>query len=144
MSITIGLHEPQPVPARVRAITSRGVSQPSSSTAATISPLQTPLQLQICASSGRSSGPAAPASARRASGSRDLLAGLHRGQQRLGAAHVAEQDRAGRPPVAHDELAVDARGGVGGDRLDVALGVADGHEVDARDLELGAHAPSRA
>ncbi len=55
-SVTASLQEPQPVPARVLAITSRGVAQPPSPTAATISPLQTPLQLQICAVVGQVGG----------------------------------------------------------------------------------------
>src|SRR5918999_1052984 len=115
MSTTSGLHEPQPVPARVRAMTSRGVAQPSCSTAVTRSPLQTPLQLQTWASSGRSPGPAAAASASPASGSATV------------------------PPAWTARFAIDAGRAVPGPSSEAGGGLADGHEIDAGDLELGAH-----
>ena len=52
-SMTCALQEPQPLPARVAAMTPRSVRSPRA-THARIAPLVTPLQLQICASSGSS------------------------------------------------------------------------------------------
>jgi hypothetical protein len=51
--LTWTLHEPQPVPARVASQTALSVRQPPRS-APTMAPFETPLQLQIWASSGRS------------------------------------------------------------------------------------------
>ena len=51
--LTIFLHEPQPVPARVALPTAGTVVLPARM-AATMVPLQTPLQSQICLSSGMS------------------------------------------------------------------------------------------
>ena len=119
-------------------MTSRGVEQPPTVTASTSAPLQTPLQSQICAVSGRSAGPASDASASAWSGSSIGSPGADGGDERLGAARVPEQDRADDAPVARGELAVDPGGAVGDDGLVVALGVAGADEVDAGDLELRA------
>ena len=71
--------------------------------------------------SGRSAAVACDASASSASGSSTSLAGAHRVDQQLGAARVAEQDRADGAAVGvDDELAVDAGGVVGDDDLAVA------------------------
>ena len=56
MALTWGLHEPQPVPARVASQTAFRLLRPDW-TAATSAPFDTPLQLQIWASSGRSRRP---------------------------------------------------------------------------------------
>ncbi len=70
--------------------------------------MQTLLQSQICTLSGRSAGPAARGVGQRAQRVVDRLAGPHGGDERLGAARVAEEDRAHRAAVADGELAVDA------------------------------------
>ena len=57
MSATRSSHEPQPLPARVAAMTPPTVRWPSR-TQATNWPLLTPLQLQTCASSASSAAPA--------------------------------------------------------------------------------------
>ena len=62
--------------------------------ASTISPLQTPWQLHTRALSGRSAAVAWLASASSASGIRCLAAGADGLGEQLGAAGVAEQDRA--------------------------------------------------
>ena len=91
--------------------------------ASTISPLQTPLQSQTCAVSGSSAAVACEASASSASGSSVSRSRAHGVDQQLRAAGVAEQHGAEHAAVGvGHELAVGARGGVGGDHLALALG----------------------
>ena len=136
-SPTSGLHEPQPAPARVTLTTSSVEPRPRVRMASTISPLQTPWQLHTRALSGRSAAVAwlTPRRAARAgrSASRPVRTAS---SQQLGAAGVAEQDRAdGAALGVDDQLAVaacrrrrtTARG---------AVGRAGAHEVDAHHLEL--------
>ena len=103
-------------------MTSRGVEQPPSVTAATSAPLQTPLQSQICAVSGRSAGPASDASASACSGSSigspERTAATSASEPRVLPSRIAPTTR----PLRVDELAVDAGGGVGHDGLVLALG----------------------
>ena len=112
---TCGLHDPQPVPARVASQSARMLRHPLW-TACAIRPFVTPLQLQICASSGRSAARGGSVGARRACERKEQLGaivgqrllaieGLQKAGRRIG---IAEQDRAGQPSVADDQLLVDA------------------------------------
>ncbi len=74
IAITLVRHEPQPVPARVRAITSRGVAQPPSVTAAAELAFADGVAVADLGVVGEVLGPSAAAAASRSRGSGTGLA----------------------------------------------------------------------
>ena len=90
--------------------------------ASTISPLQTPWQLHTRALSGRSAAVAWRGLGEQRERVVGLAAGAHRVDQQLGAAGVAEQDRADRAAVARRRSACGSVRVVGDDDRARAVG----------------------
>ena len=120
------------MPARVTAMTSRGVAQPPTVTACDEVALADAVAVADLGRVGQVGGAGERRVGERLQRVVDEVARADRGDERLRAARVAEQDRADDAAVADGELAVDAGRGVGDDGLEVADGVAGADEVDAR------------
>ena len=120
------------MPARVTAMTSRGVAQPPIGDGLDERALADAVAVADLGGVGQVGGAGERGVGERLQRVVDEVAGAHGGDERLRAARVAEQDRADDAAVADGELAVDAGRGVGDDGLEVADGVAGADEVDAR------------
>ena len=114
-SVTNGRHPPQPVPARVRALTSPTVAQPPARTDAQMSPLLTPLHWQTCVSVGISvadtATPPPPEPSTSAPGSAGSSVPFFASIiEAAVVGRVADEDAAHEPPAvgAEQQLLVDA------------------------------------
>ena len=144
---TSGVHDPQPVDARVQSRTACRPRAPPS-TASTIRPFETALQSQICARvrAGRrlaTGGPGAPPISGNNISDRferehgRLVKGL---RQPGDGRRIADDDRASDPVAADDQLLVDAAPDlrIAHDLVVVLDRLLHPHhgEIDARDLQL--------